>query len=137
MLNHIALMGRLVRDPELRHTQSGLPVTTFSIACERDFKDADGSKPVDFIDVVAWRHTAEFVSKYMSKGRMAVVDGRLQLRDWVDRDGNKRRSAEIVASSVNFGDSKPKDQAAPAASYAPVGAYSGGYGAESDGDLPF
>ena len=137
MLNHIALMGRLARDPELRHTQSGLPVTSFSIACERDFKDANGEKVTDFIDIVAWRNTAEFVSKYFTKGRMAVVDGRLQLRDWVDRDGNKRRSAEIVASSVNFGDSKPKDQAAPATSYAPVGAYSGGYGAESDGDLPF
>ena len=137
MLNHIVTMGRLVRDPELRHTQSGLPVCSFSIACDRDYKGADGEKATDFLDIVAWRQTAEFVSKYFTKGRMAVVDGRLQLRDWVDRDGNKRRSAEIVASSVNFGDSKPKDQAAPATSYAPVGAYSGGYGAESDGDLPF
>ena len=81
MLNHIALMGRLARDPELRHTQSGLPVTSFSIACERDFKDANGEKVTDFIDIVAWRSTAEFVSKYFTKGRMAVVDGRLQLRD--------------------------------------------------------
>ena len=101
----------------------------FSIACERNFKDANGEKP------------AEFVSKYMSKGRMAVVDGRLQLRDWVDRDGNKRRSAEIVANGVNFGDSKPQNQTAPAPSYAPAGAYSGGdYGyeeLEGDGDLPF
>ena len=137
MLNHIVTMGRLTRDPELRHTQSGLPVCSFSIACDRDYKGADGEKATDFLDIVAWRQTAEFVSKYFTKGRMAVVDGRLQLRDWVDRDGNKRRSAEIVASSVNFGDSKPKDQAAPATSYAPVGAYSGGYGAESDGDLPF
>ena len=141
MLNHIALMGRLVRDPELRHTQSGLPVTTFSIACERDFKDADGEKPVDFLDIVAWRQTAEFVSKYFTKGRMAVIDGRLQLRDWTDRDGNKRRSAEIVANSVNFGDSKPQTQAAPAASYAAAGTPAGGdygYGGlEDDGDLPF
>lgn len=133
MLNHIVTMGRLTRDPELRHTQSGLPVCSFSIACDRDYKGADGEKATDFLDIVAWRQTAEFVSKYFTKGRMAVVDGRLQLRDWTDRDGNKRRSAEIVANSVNFGDSKPKDrdQAAPA------GAYSGGYGAEASGDLPF
>jgi len=137
MLNHIVTMGRLTRDPELRHTQTGLPVCSFSIACERDYKDADGSKPVDFIDVVAWRQTAEFVSKYFTKGRMAVVDGRLQLRDWTDRDGNKRRSAELVANSVNFGDSKPKEQASPASGYAPAGAYSSGYGAEASGDLPF
>lgn len=133
MLNHIVTMGRLTRDPELRHTQSGLPVCSFSIACDRDYKGADGEKATDFLDIVAWRQTAEFVSKYFTKGRMAVVDGRLQLRDWTDRDGNKRRSAEIVANSVNFGDSKPKDrdQAAPA------GVYSGGYGAEASGDLPF
>lgn len=141
MLNHIVTMGRLVRDPELRYTQSGLPVTSFSIACERDYKDADGSKPVDFLDIVAWRSTAEFVSKYFTKGRMAVIDGRLQLRDWTDRDGNKRRSAEIVANSVNFGDSKPQNQTAPAPSYAPAGAPAGGdygYGElEDDGDLPF
>ena len=132
MLNHIVTMGRLTRDPELRHTQSGLPVCSFSIACDRDYKGADGEKATDFLDIVAWRQTAEFVSKYFTKGRMAVVDGRLQLRDWTDRDGNKRRSAEIVANSVNFGDSKPKDrdQAAPA------GAYSGGYGAEDFAD-PF
>ena len=138
MLNHIVTMGRLTRDPELRHTQSGLPVCSFSIACDRDYKDSNGNRETDFIDVVAWRNTAEFVSKYFAKGRMAVVDGRLQLRDWTDRDGNKRRSAEIVANSVNFGDSKPKeqDQAAPAASYAPAGAYSGGYGAEDFAD-PF
>lgn len=135
MLNHIVTMGRLTHDPELRHTQSGLPVCSFSIACDRDYKGADGEKATDFLDIVAWRQTAEFVSKYFTKGRMAVVDGRLQLRDWTDRDGNKRRSAEIVANSVNFGDSKPKnqDQAAPA----PAGAYSGGYGAETSGDLPF
>ena len=133
MLNKIIIMGRLTRDPELRRTQSGTAVTSFSIACDRDYKGADGEKATDFLDIVAWRQTAEFVSKYFTKGRMAVVDGRLQLRDWTDRDGNKRRSAEIVANSVNFGDSKPKDrdQAAPA------GAYSGGYGAEASGDLPF
>lgn len=122
MLNHITTMGRLVRDPELRRTQAGIPVTSFTIACDRDYKAADGEKATDFIDVVAWRSTAEFVCKYLSKGRMVVVDGRLQLRDWTDRDGNKRRSAEIVASSVNFGDSRPQNQAAPAQAYADRGA---------------
>ena len=140
MLNRITILGRLTRDPELRYTQSGTPVCSFSVACDRDYKDATGEKPTDFIDCVAWRQTAEFVSKYLTKGRMAVVDGRLQLRDWFDRDGNKRRSAEIVANSINFGDSKPKDQEAPALAPAAVGAYSGGYGTEApkdDGDLPF
>ena len=107
MLNKIVVMGRLTRDPELRRTQNGTAVTSFSVACERDFKSQDGEKETDFIDVVAWRTTAEFVSKYFAKGRMAVVYGRLQLRDWTDRDGNKRRAAEIVADSVYFGDSKP------------------------------
>ena len=111
MLNHIVTMGRLVRDPELRHTQSGIPVCSITIACDRDYKDADGNRETDFIDVVAWRNTAEFVSKYLTRGRMVAVDGRLQLRDWQDREGNKRRSAEILAASVNFGDSKPKDAA--------------------------
>ena len=114
MLNRFTAMGRLVRDPVLRQTQNGIPVCSFSIACDRDYKDADGNKPTDFIDIVAWRNTAEFVSKYLSKGRMVVVDGRLQLRDGTDREGNKRRSAEILANSVSFGDSKPKDQQAPA-----------------------
>lgn len=109
MLNKIILMGRLTRDPELRRTQSGTAVTSFSIACDRDFKSPSGEKETDFIDVVAWRNTAEFVSKYFAKGRMAVVEGRLQLRDWTDKEGNKRRSAEVLVSSVYFGDSKPKD----------------------------
>ena len=114
MLNKIVVMGRLTRDPELRRTQAGLPVASFSIACDRDFKDkATGERTTDFIDIVAWRSTGEFVSKYFTKGRMAVVSGRLQMRDWTDKEGNKRRSAEILAASVNFGDSKPKD-AAPA-----------------------
>ena len=107
MLNKIVIMGRLTRDPELRRTQNGTAVTSFSVACDRDFKSQSGEKETDFIDVVAWRTTAEFVSKYFAKGRMAVVIGRLQLRDWTDRDGNKRRAAEIVADSVYFGDSKP------------------------------
>ena len=108
MLNHIVIMGRMVRDPELRTTQGGTNVCSFTLACDRDFKAKDsGEKETDFIDCVAWRSTAEFVSKYFAKGRMAVVLGRLQLRDWTDRDGNKRRAAEIVADSVYFGDSKP------------------------------
>ena len=109
MLNKIIIMGRLTRDPELRRTQSGTAVTSFSIACDRDFKSQSGEKETDFIDVVAWRNTAEFVSKYFAKGRMAVVEGRLQLRDWTDKEGNKRRSAEVLVSSVYFGDSKPKE----------------------------
>ena len=113
MLNRIIVMGRLVRDPELRRTQNGILVASFSVACERDFKDASGGKVTDFIDIVAWRSTAEFVSKYFTKGRMAVIDGRLQLRDWTSRDGGKRRSAEILASSVSFGDSRPKNQTTP------------------------
>lgn len=108
MINHITAMGRLTHDPELRHTAAGIPVCSFSIACERDYKNSSGEKLTDFIDVVAWRATADFVAKYLTRGRMAVVDGRLQLRDWTDREGNKRRSAEILAASVNFGDSKPR-----------------------------
>lgn len=115
MLNKIVLMGRLTRDPELRRTQSGTAVTSFTLAVDRDFKDQNGEKETDFIDIVVWRNTAEFVSKYFSKGRMAVVEGRLQLRDWTDKEGNKRRSAEVVADNVYFGDSKQSDQGAPAA----------------------
>ena len=106
MLNKIILMGRLTRDPELRRTQSGTAVTSFTIAVDRDYKSQSGEKETDFIDIVAWRATGEFVSKYVSKGRMAVVEGRLQIRDWTDRDGGKRRSAEVVADNVYFGDSK-------------------------------
>ena len=107
MLNHIVLMGRLTRDPELRHTQTGTAVASFSLAVDRDFKDRNtGEKATDFIDIVAWRQTGEFVSKYFTKGRMAVVEGRLQMRDWTDKEGNKRRSAEVVADNVYFGDSK-------------------------------
>ena len=106
MLNKIILMGRLTRDPELRRTGSGTAVTSFSLAVDRDFKSQNGEKETDFIDVVAWRSTAEFVSKYFTKGRMAVVSGRLQIRNWQDKEGNKRRSAEVVADNVYFGDSK-------------------------------
>lgn len=107
MLNHIVLMGRLTRDPELRRTASGVAVASFSLAVDRDFGNREtGERETDFIDVVAWRGTAEFVSKYFSKGRMAVVSGRLQIRPWTDKDGNKRRSAEVVADNIYFGDSK-------------------------------
>lgn len=107
MLNRIIIMGRLGKDPELRHTQTGTPVASFSLAVDRDFKDKNpGERVTDWIDVVAWRQTGEFVSRYFTKGRMAVVEGRLQMRDWTDRDGNKCRSAEVVADNVYFGDSK-------------------------------
>ena len=106
MLNKIIIMGRLTRDPELRRTGSGTAVTSFSLACDRDFKSQSGEKETDFIEVVAWKNTAEFVSKYFSKGRMAVVEGRLQIRDWTDKSGNKRITAEVVADNVYFADSK-------------------------------
>ena len=151
MLNKIFIMGRLTRDPELRRTQSGTAVTSFSLAVDRDFKSQSGEKETDFIDVVAWRSTAEFVAKYFTKGRMAIVEGRLQIRPWTDKDGNKRRSAEVVADNIYFGDSK-RDSAgdmggysapaytAPAGGYsAPVGGGSSGFAEidEEDGDLPF
>ncbi len=107
MLNHIVIMGRLTRDPELRRTGSGLAVASFSVAVDRDFgKNENGEKETDFIDCVAWRQTGEFVSKYFSKGSMIVVSGRLQMRSWTDKDGNKRRTAEVVADNVYFGESK-------------------------------
>lgn len=106
MLNKIIIMGRLTRDPELRRTQSGTAVTSFTLAVDRDFEGQGGQKETDFIDVVAWKGKAEFASRYFSKGRMAVVEGRLQIRDWTDKEGNKRRSAEVVADSMYFGDSK-------------------------------
>ena len=151
MLNKIFIMGRLTRDPELRRTQSGTAVTSFSLAVDRDFKSQSGEKETDFIDGVAWRSTAEFVAKYFTKGRMAIVEGRLQIRPWTDKDGNNRRSAEVVADNIYFGDSK-RDSAgdmggysapaytAPAGGYsAPVGGGSSGFAEidEEDGDLPF
>ena len=129
MLNRIILMGRLTRDPELRHTQSGTAVASFSLAVDRDFKDkATGEKATDFIDVVAWRQTGEFVSRYFTKGRLAVVEGRLQIRDWTDRDGTKRRSAEVVADNVYFGDSKRDAEAS--------GTYGGGYSRPAPAPAP-
>lgn len=142
MLNRIVLMGRLTKNPELRHTQSGTPVASFSLAVDRDFKDKQtGEKATDFIDIVAWRKTAEFVSRFFTKGRMAVVEGRLQLRDWTDRDGNKRRTAEVLAEHVYFGDSKRDAESGGA--YTPPPAEPGSGGAEfaelteDDGELPF
>ena len=106
MLNHIVLMGRLTRDPELRRTGSGVAVASFTLPVDRDYAAQGAEKETDFVDIVAWRNTAEFVSKYFAKGRMAVVSGRLQIRNWQDKEGNKRRSAEVVADNVYFGDSK-------------------------------
>lgn len=160
MINHIIIMGRLTRDPELRTTQSGVSVTSFSLAVDRDFKSKEsGEKSTDFIDVVAWQQRAEFVCKYFSKGRMMIVDGRLQIRDWKDKDGNNRRSAEVVAENIYFGDSKrdgggsygPPPYGNPISSSYSGSEESSGYGApagdtsgfseidDSDdgGDLPF
>ena len=107
MLNHIVIMGRLVRDPELRRTGSGVAVASFRVAVDRDFAPKDGGeRKADFIDCVAWRQTGEFISKYFAKGRMIVVEGRLEMRDWTDKEGNKRTSAEIVVANAYFGDSK-------------------------------
>ena len=130
MLNRIILMGRLTRDPELRHTQNGTAVASFSLAVDRDFKDRNsGERATDFIDIVAWRQTAEFVSRYFTKGRMAVVEGRLQIRDWTDKEGGKRRSAEVIADNVYFGDSKRDSEGG--GSYA--SGFSGGYSAAPTG----
>ena len=107
MLNHIVIMGRLTREPELRRTGGGTAVTSFCLAVDHDIPNKEtGERGTDFIDCVAWRQTGEFVSKYFAKGRMAVVSGRLQIRSWTDKDGNKRRTAEVVADNVYFGDSK-------------------------------
>lgn len=134
MLNHIVLMGRLTRDPELRHTDSGIAVVSFTLAVDQDYKSSSGEYGVDFIDIVAWRNTAEFVTRYFSKGRMAVVSGRLQIRSWTASDGSKRRSAEVLADHVYFGDSKRDSDAATATVYAAPE-----YAAldTDDADLPF
>lgn len=137
MLNHIVVMGRLTRDPELRRTGSGIAVASFSLAVDRDYTPKDGSeRETDFIDCVAWRQTGEFVSKYFTKGRMAVVSGRLQIRNWNDKDGNKRRTAEIVVDNVYFGDSKRDTN--PNGSYNSAGSYAAGgsYAAPSAAPAP-
>jgi len=124
MLNHITIMGRLTRDPELRRTGSGIAVTSFTVAVDRDYKSGN-EKEVDFIDCVAWRQTGEFVGKYFTKGRMIVVSGRLQTRTWTDKDGNKRKATEVVADNCYFGDSKSESQnAQPASNSYPPPAYS-------------
>ena len=129
MLNKIILMGRLTRDPELRRTGSGIAVASFTVAVDRDFASREsGERETDFIDCVAWRQTGEFVSKYFTKGRMAVVSGRLQIRSWTDKDGNKRRTAEVVADNVYFGDSK-RDGDSGSSYSAPAGNSFGGYSA--------
>ena len=154
MLNHIVIMGRLTRDPELRRTGTGVAVASFTVAVDRDFgKNENGEKETDFIDCVAWRQTGEFVSKYFTKGRMAVVSGRLQIRSWTDKDGNKRRTAEVVADNVYFGDSKREGEATGSygayAAPAPAAPSFGGYSApaapasdfamlsDDDAQLPF
>lgn len=133
MLNRIIIMGRMTKDPELRHTGSGTPVASFTLAVDRDFKDQNGERGVDFIDCVVWRNTAEFVQKYFGKGRMAVVSGRLQMRKWQDKDGNNRTSAEVVADNVYFGDSQKAEQGTTnppiVDHYEPLEG--------DDGDLPF
>lgn len=119
MLNVCTIMGRLVRDPELRRTGSGVAVASFTLAVDRDFAKDGGEKEVDFIDCIAWRGAGEFVSKYFSKGSMAIVSGRLQIRSWTDKDGNKRRNAEIVSENVYFGEAK-KDHSQSAHGFAPI-----------------
>lgn len=146
MLNHITIMGRLTRDPELRRTGSGIAVASFTVAVDRDYSDKQsGEKETDFIECVAWRQTGEFVSKYFTKGRMIVVDGRLQIRGWTDKDGNKRRTAEVVADNCYFGDSK-KESSGGESYGGNYGQRSGGYPApgsdfapieEEDAKLPF
>ena len=140
MLNRVSVMGRLVRDPELRRTQSGKAVVSIRIACDRDFKTAEGSRQADFLDVTAWQNTAEFISRYFTKGRMIIVDGRLQVREWTDKDGNRRNSVEIIADSVYFGDSRPAQTAPVTSGGVPVNPDTGEMmeleGAET-GDMPF
>lgn len=137
MLNSITIMGRFVRDPQLKTTNTGIPVVSFSIAVDRDFADKEsGERGVDFIDVTAWRHTAEFVSRYFTKGRMAVVSGRLQTRNWTDKDGNKRKTVEIVAENVYFGDSKRNDSEPSATSSLSAPSDFAAIDGEDDG-LPF
>ena len=128
-LNHITIMGRMVRDPELRRIGSGVAVTSFTLAVDRDYNPKDGAeKETDFIDCNAWRNTAEFVAKYFTKGSMAIVQGKLDVREWTDKDGNKRRNTEIVVDNVYFGDSK-KDHAQPAQDFAMID--------DHDARLPF
>lgn len=138
MLNHITIMGRLTADPELRRADSGIPVASFALAVERDFANKEtGQREVDFIPVIAWRGSAEFVTKYFSKGRVACVSGRLQIRNYTDKEGNKRKAAEVVADSIYFGDTKPKaEEGAPANSSYQSGEFHP-IDVEADDGLPF
>jgi single-strand DNA-binding protein len=138
-LNHIDIMGRMVRDPEMRRTASGIACVSFTLAVDRDFKGQGSEKETDFIDCTAWRNTAEFVEKYFSKGRMAVVSGRLQMRKWTDKEGNKRTSAEIVADNVYFGDSKNAASDSASAVTVPVAYMPQDFNMldGEDGELPF
>lgn len=136
MLNRCIIMGRLTRSPELRCTQSGKAVTSVTLAVDRDFKGQNGEKETDFIDIVAWGNTAEFLCNYFSKGRMTVVEGRLQIRDWTDKDGKKRKAVEVLADHVYFGESKPKDEYA-APSYTAQGKGFQEIEDEEPGNLPF
>lgn len=133
-LNHIIVMGRITKDPEMRYTQSQTPVASFTIACDRDYQQGGSERQTDFVSCIAWRQTAEFVSKYFAKGSMAIVSGRLQIRDWNDREGNKRKSAEIVADNIYFGESKRRDADAPTTD---VSTTSFQELADDDGELPF
>ena len=135
MLNHITIMGHFTRDPELRRTGTGVAVTSFTLAVDRDYAAESKERETDFIDCVAWRQTGEFVSKYFTKGRMAVVSGRLQIRSWTDKDGNKRRTAEVLADNVYFGDSKKTDTAAPSTPQAPANDFA--MLDDDDAHLPF
>ena len=148
MLNHITLMGRLTRDPELRYTPSGTAVASCTLAVDRDFASKEGGeRQTDFIDIVAWRQTGEFVSKYFAKGSMAVVSGRLQIRDWTDREGGKRRSAEVVVDNMYFGESKrreggdmrgePRHSSSYDAPAPSMGASAFSELGDDDGELPF
>ena len=141
MLNHITIMGRMTRDPELRRTGSGVAVASFTLAVDRDFTNKDsGEKETDFIDCVAWRGTGEFVSKHFSKGRMAVVSGRLQIRSWTAEDGSKRRNAEVVADNVYFADSKKDADSGSSAATPAAAPNTGNYFApitDDDDGLPF
>lgn len=133
MLNHITIMGRLTRDPELRFTQSQTPVASFTLAVDRDFAGRDGGeKQTDFIDCVAWRQSAEFVNKYFAKGSMAVVAGHLQMRDWTDRDGNKRRNAEVMVENIYFGEAKKNDSNQSRSGYNDNGGYNNSYSGGGD-----
>ena len=139
MLNKVFIMGRLARDPELRRTQSGIAVASFTLAVDRDYKDkSSGERATDWIDCTAWRQAGEFVSRYFTKGRMAVVEGRLQITDWTDKDGNKRRKTEVVVEQIYFGDSKPAGQSsAPPQNYGAPPAQEYTELNDDDGELPF